>query len=77
MSEEKAVSYAIPLAMELTGIFILVIGVTVELITQADLGHFLISTGSTIIAAGSVIWGKIFKLKRNEQRSSGSGRRQR
>ena len=72
---EKALSYAIPLSFELAGIFILVIGVAVEVVTQADLGYQLISIGSTLIAAGSIIWGKIFKLKESKEgNKSGRGR---
>jgi len=59
----KSISYAIPLSIELAGIFILIIGVTVEIVTQADIGHNIISIGSVLISVGSIIWGKIFRLK--------------
>jgi len=59
----KSISYAIPLSIELAGIFILIIGVAVEIVTQADIGHNIISIGSVLISVGSIIWGKIFRLK--------------
>ncbi len=63
------VSYTLPVAVELSGILILILGVTVELTTSADLGHTLISTGSILIAAGSLIWSKVFR--REKRRKSG------
>ena len=62
MSEE-ALSYAVPIAIELAGIFIVIMGIAIELTTKADIGHLIISAGSAIIAIGSVIWSKIFRLK--------------
>jgi len=59
---EKALSYALPIAIELTGIFILILGIAVEITTGADVGHTIISFGSAIIAVGSIIWAKIMKL---------------
>ena len=59
----KALSYALPVAIELAGIFILIIGIAVEISTGAELGHYIISVGSCLIAVGSVIWSKIFRLK--------------
>ena len=59
---EKALSYALPIAVELTGIFILILGIAVEISTGADYGHVIISFGSAIIAVGSILWAKIMKL---------------
>jgi hypothetical protein len=59
---EKALSYAFPVAVELTGIFILILGIAVEISTGGDIGHVIISFGSAIIAVGSIIWAKIMKL---------------
>lgn len=56
-------SYAFPVAVELTGIFILILGIAVEISTGADVGHVIISLGSAIVAVGSIIWAKIMKLK--------------
>lgn len=60
---DKAISYSIPLAIELAGIFMLVLGVAVEISTQADVGHAIISVGSVLVAVGSIIWGKIFRVR--------------
>ena len=57
------ISYAVPIAIELAGMFLLVLGIAVELTTQADLGYVLISTGSALLAGGSLIWSKILKAK--------------
>jgi hypothetical protein len=65
----KALSYALPVAIELAGIFILIIGIAVEISTRAELGHYIMSVGSCLIAVGSVIWSKIFKLKAKERNS--------
>jgi hypothetical protein len=60
---EKALSIAIPVSIELAGIFILIIGIAVEISTGGEIGHILISVGSSVIAAGSILWSKILKLK--------------
>jgi len=59
---EKALNIALPIAFELTGIFILIIGIAVEISTGAELGHIIISFGSCLIALGSILWAKILKL---------------
>ena len=58
------ISYAIPIAVELAGMFLLVLGVSIELTTQAGIGHTLISVGSVLITAGSIIFGKLLRKKR-------------
>ena len=60
------ISYAIPVAIELAGMFLLILGVSIELTTHAGLGHTLISVGSVLITAGSIIWGKIVQTKKKE-----------
>jgi hypothetical protein len=60
---EGALSYAIPVSIELAGIFVLLIGIAVEISTGGDIGHILISVGSAVIAVGSVLWAKILKVK--------------
>jgi hypothetical protein len=65
----KALSYALPVAIELAGVFILIIGIAVEISTGAELGHYIISIGSCLIAIGSVVWSKVFKLKAKERTS--------
>ena len=61
------ISYAIPVAIELAGMFLLVLGVSVELTTQADIGHMLISVGSVLITAGSIIWGKLIPPRKKKK----------
>jgi hypothetical protein len=61
---EKALSYAFPVAIELTGIFILILGIAVEIATGGDIGHIFISAGSTIMAVGSLIWAKLIRKYR-------------
>lgn len=62
----KPISYTIPIAIEFAGMFLLVLGVGVELTTQAGIGHILISVGSVLITAGSIIWGKIIQARKKE-----------
>jgi hypothetical protein len=64
---EKALSYALPIAIELTGIFILILGIAVEITTGADYGHVIITFGSAIIAVGSLLWSKLIKAKKKEK----------
>jgi hypothetical protein len=65
---EKALTYALPIALELSGIFVTLIGVAVELSTHADFANSIITLGSAIVALGSVIWAKIYKPRRNPER---------
>lgn len=60
----KALSYAIPISIELVGIFFLLIGIAVEICTGAEIGHYIMSIGSLLIAVGSIIWAKILKIKK-------------
>jgi hypothetical protein len=68
MSEEKSLTYALPISIELAGIFTVIIGVAVELSTGAELGHNVISLGSAIVALGSTIWAKIYKPRQKPKR---------
>jgi len=63
---QKALNYAIPISVELTGIFILIVGIAVEISTGAEIGHLIISIGSALIAAGSILWAKIFRFKKKK-----------
>ena len=63
MSRE-VLGYSIAVALELSGIFVTLIGVAVELSTHADFANSIITLGSAIVALGSVIWAKIYKPKR-------------
>jgi hypothetical protein len=60
MSRE-VLGYSIAVALELSGIFVTLIGVAVELSTHADFAQSVITLGSAIVALGSVIWAKIYK----------------
>ena len=61
------ISYAIPVAIEFAGMFLLILGVSVELTTQADIGHALISIGSVLITGGSIIWGKLIQTRKKKE----------
>jgi hypothetical protein len=65
---EKALTYALPIALELSGVFVTLIGVAVEIATGSDIGHIIITAGSTIVALGSVIFTKIYKPRQKPKR---------
>ncbi|MFQ6075618.1 MAG: hypothetical protein ACE5Z5_05735 [Candidatus Bathyarchaeia archaeon] len=69
---EGAIGFALPLSLELSGIFVVLIGVAVEISTGAPIGYNLISVGSLLIAAGSLIWGKLMR-KRKERPQGDDG----
>jgi len=58
------VAYAVPLAVEIAGMFLVSVGIAVEIATGGDLGYALISTGSMMVAGGSVIWAKILRKRK-------------
>jgi hypothetical protein len=62
--DREVLGYSIAVAIELAGIFTVIIGVAVEIATGAELGNSIITLGSTIVALGSVIWAKIYKHKK-------------
>jgi len=47
--------------IELVGISMVSAGLGVEFITKADVGYMIISTGSVIIAMGSILYAKLAK----------------
>jgi len=51
------------IALEAVGIMVLVTGITIEAITRADFGHFIISAGALIVTGGSMIFAKFVKFK--------------
>jgi hypothetical protein len=65
---EKALTYALPIALELSGIFITLIGVAVELSTHAEIGNSMITLGSVIVALGSIIFAKVYRPKREAKK---------
>ena len=62
---EKPLAYAFPITIEFLGILIIILGIAIELTTKADIGYMCISIGSALIALGSLIWTKIFRIKSN------------
>jgi len=48
----------LPIAIELLGVASISAGIGVELATHADIGWAAVTTGSCLVAIGSVIWGK-------------------
>ncbi len=48
----------LPVALEITGIAAIGVGIGVELATHADIGWALVTSGSCLVAIGGVIWGK-------------------
>ena len=48
----------LPIALELMGIAAIGIGIGVEIAAHADAGWVLVTTGSLLVAAGGIIWGK-------------------
>ena len=64
MGGEESVAYAVPIGLELAGMFLLVLGLAVELVTGADVWHTLVSVGSVLITLGSVVWGKLLRRKK-------------
>jgi hypothetical protein len=51
----------LPIALELVGISVIGTGIGIEIALGADLGYMLITTGSLMVAAGGVIWGKFMR----------------
>lgn len=54
----------VAVVIEVLGIIIGSAGVGVEIGYQADLGFCLTTAGAVIIAAGSLIWAKFYRLPR-------------
>jgi hypothetical protein len=51
----------LPIALELMGITAIGAGIGVEVAAHADAGWVLVTGGSCLIAAGSIIWGKFMR----------------
>ncbi len=51
----------LPIALELTGIATIGVGIGIELATHADIGWAVVTTGSCLVAIGGVIWGKFMR----------------
>jgi len=59
--KHEELSIAVPIAIELTGIIAIAIGVAVELTTKADIGYIAISIGGILIAIGEFVWAKVLR----------------
>jgi len=51
----------LPIALELMGIAAIGAGIGVEIAAHAETGWVLVTTGSLLVAAGGVIWGKFMR----------------
>ena len=51
----------IPIALELAGIALIGTGIGIEVAMHAYIGLIIITTGSCLVAAGGVIWGKFMR----------------
>jgi len=51
----------LPIALELMGIAAIGAGIGVEIAAHADVGWVLVTTGSLLVAAGGVIYGKFMR----------------
>ncbi|GAI80523.1 unnamed protein product [marine sediment metagenome] len=51
------------IALESVGIIAIILGLTFESLTGADLGYMLISGGAVIIAGGGMVWAKLIRRK--------------
>lgn len=60
--------YIFATIVELFGIILLSIGIVYEIISKADLGYVIISAGSTLIAAGSLLFAKVAPWFRGDYR---------
>ena len=50
-------------ALEAVGCSVVLTGVIIELITHADFGYVIITSGAWFVAAGGMIWVKIVRRK--------------
>jgi hypothetical protein len=51
----------LPVALEVAGITAITVGIGVELTAHADVGWVIVTSGSCLIASGSIIWGKFMR----------------
>jgi hypothetical protein len=51
----------VPIALEVTGIAAIGVGIGVELATHANIGWTIVIIGSCLVAIGGVIWGKFIR----------------
>jgi len=51
----------LPVTLEIVGIAAIGVGIGVELAAHASIGWAMVTTGSCLVAIGSVIWGKFMR----------------
>jgi len=59
--------YIFAIIIELFGISLCSAGLTYEFVTHADFGYILMSTGSTLVAGGSLLFAKVAPWLRGEK----------
>jgi hypothetical protein len=59
--------YIFATIIELFGIALTVVGITYEIMMKADLGLLIITTGSVVIAAGSLLFAKVAPWTREKK----------
>lgn len=53
----------LPITLELAGVAIIGCGIGVELMMREAIGAVIITSGSLIVTAGAVIWGKFMRRR--------------
>lgn len=51
----------LPIALEIVGIMAIAVGIGMEIASGAEIWYAVITTGSCLVAAGGIIWGKFIK----------------
>ena len=51
----------LPISLEVVGVAAIGVGIGVELAAHATIGWVMVTTGSCLVAVGSVIWGKFMR----------------
>ncbi|MBA7558024.1 hypothetical protein ES705_50813 [subsurface metagenome] len=49
------------IALETVGCCIIALGIGIEVVTEADLGYILITSGAFAVAFGGMLWAKFFR----------------
>lgn len=51
----------LPITLEVVGIAAIGVGIGIELAAHANIGWVVVTTGSCLVAIGSVVWGKFMR----------------
>jgi len=51
----------LPVTLEIVGIATIGVGIGIEMAAHANVGWVVVTTGSCLVAIGSVIWGKFMR----------------